>query len=210
MLPPRLLDRNPAPPPQILERKVDDDRLWDLQERIVQIETDRRWINTAVLVVLLGAGILAPAIGIWTSEQRAAQYRQEAAQIENRVSELDQDVGELLNAVLAMARERAEDAQLSLRHGHESATQRARGPAAPRGQQGTRPNGQQTASEWAAALGGRILHGPLDQNERDSLRAQWESLDPATQQQTLTALFRRYGVDPDTFLAAIREPDAAG
>lgn len=208
MLPPRPISREPAPPPQIIEQKVDDGRIWELQERVVQIETDRRWLNTAIFVVLIGAGILAPAIGIWTSERRAARWEQETAQIDRRVTELDRDVGELLTAVLSMAEERAAEARASGSRQTETATARSRGAAAPRGARGSRPGRQHSPTEWAEALGGRILHGPLDQKERASLRAQWDSLDSAMQEQTLTALLRRYGLDPEAFLAALQEPGA--
>lgn len=201
MLPVRPLYSEPAPPPQIIERQVDDPRVWELQERVIRIETDRRWLNTALCVVFIGAGILAPGVGIWMSERRASQYSEETARIELRVSELDQDVGELLTAVLSMAKESAEETRATA----ASPIAKSRGPAAPTGSRGSQPERQPTAQEWAETLGGQILLGSLGDADRASLRAQWQSLPPDLQQQTLTALLRRYGLDPETFLSAMED-----
>lgn len=216
MLPPKQLGRDGAPPPpQIIERPVlDDTKLWALQERVVRIENDRKWLHTGLLVVLIGAGILGPGIGIWMSEQRAARYAEETARIERRVDEVDSDVGELLNAVLAMAEERLEDRAIArARTPPTAAARRAtnrRGAAAPTG--ASAPAGADPRSrppnpkDWAEAIGARILAGPLKPQERSALRAQWDTLTPSLQDQTLTALLRRYGIDPEAFLQAIEEP----
>lgn len=201
MLPVQPPYSEPAPPERIIERQVDDERVWDLQERVIRIETDRRWLNTALVAVLIGAGILAPGIGIWMSERRANEYSEETARIEHRVSELDEDVGELLTAVLSMAKEQAADSGATA----GTAPTKSRGPAAPTGSRGSRPDRQPTAQEWAETLGGQILHGSLGDADRASLRAQWQSLPPDLQQQTLTALLRRYGLDPETFLSAMED-----
>ncbi|MDG2304365.1 MAG: hypothetical protein P8R42_06865 [Candidatus Binatia bacterium] len=196
MLPPRPIGREPAPAAPKNQPPVDDGRLWELQERVIRIETDRRWFTTSLYVALIGAGILGPAIGIWVSEQRATRYQEESARLEERVSELDRDIGELLTAFVSMAKESTGDA-------HAVAPKQSRGPAAPTGGQGQGPKRQPNAQDWAGAFGGRILHGPLDDGERQSMRSQWEGLDPALQQQVFTALLRRYGLDPEAFRSAI-------
>lgn len=206
MLQPKPIGREAAvPPPQIIERPVlDDSKLWALQERVIRIENDRKWLNTGLFVVLIGAGILGPGLGIWMSERRAARYAEETARIERRVNEVDRDVGELLTAVLAMAEERLEDRALA---------QAPPPPVEPEPQQppprtaSARPQivPPTNAKGWAEVLGARIIAGPLDEQERAKLRRQWDSLSPSLQDQTLTALLRRYGLDPEAFLQALEE-----
>lgn len=197
MLSPRPIGRESAPAAPRVQAAVDDGRIWELQERVIRIENDRRWLTTSLYVALIGAGILGPAIGIWVSEQRASRYQEDSARLEERVSELDRDVGELLTAVVSMAKERAGDSHAAV------APQQSRGPAAPTGGQGQTPKRSPNAQDWAETFGGRILHGPLDERERESMRGQWRSLDPALQEQVFTALLRRYGLDPDAFRSAI-------
>lgn len=213
MLPPRPIEREPAGPPRVIERQLEDPRVWELHERVIRIETDRRWLNTALFVVLIGAGILAPGIGIWMSERRADRLQEETTRIEQRVTDLDRDVGELLTAVLTMAEERvqdeADDGRVSAAPPRRTRPQ-LRGPAAPTGASGARSAAPASAQQWAETFGGRILEGPLDERERASLLAQWQNLSPDVQDQTLTALLRRYGLDPQAFLAALHVPGGGG
>ena len=91
-----------------------------------------------------------------------------------------------------------------------SREQAGRETVAPTATSALRPNPDRSAEQWAAEFGGRVADGPLEERERASLLAMWQSLDPDLQEETLTALLRGYGIFPETLRAALQIPSAAG
>lgn len=224
MLPQRPIGRE-APPPPPPRPPVDDGRVSEIATRLARLEGDRQWLRT-LLVIVVVSGVLGPLGFLWISDQRADRHRAEIASLDARVQALDRDLTELLSAVLeedssdgrlaAVAPEepRGPTVPAPARVARETPLERPEEPPeAPRPQRppekppdAPRPQRPQQRPDWAETLGGRILNGPLDARERADMRSQWDNLEPAVQQQTLNALLRRYGLDPESFHAALEDP----
>jgi len=207
MLSPRPIGREPVgvlPPPP-----ANEDRVAELEKRLIRLENDRRWLGILLIVVAV-AGVIGPLSFLWISYRRADRVQEDVAVLDERVADLDRDVAELLSALLE---ERPDDERVAAREPLPSrAPPPPRDAADPPREVVTARAAEPTTSrpaalELARSFGGRVLYGPLDAREQASLQAQWRNLDPALQQQTLTVIFRRYGIDPETFFAAIGETD---
>ena len=62
-------------------------------------------------------------------------------------------------------------------------------------------------SEWAEFFAAKLLLGPLDADGREELRRLWNGHKAPTQRLVLDLLQSRFGIDWETFLVALQDPE---
>ena len=202
---------------------------------IPEVESGQRRRFAASFAILIAVALLGPGFFAWTIQERYASLRRQMAGMHDQVEAIDRDLDRLV-AVLATTLEplpprgaRGSDQRKGAAApllpatpsppsaGPATANRLAPVPFAgwvarlPEPVEGRPlPADPADPEQWAEIFGSELLLGRLGPADRVWLWAEWRAMAPALQRHVLRELQRRYQLDANTFLEAMRASEATG